>query len=391
MKYFSYLNTAVSIIKAYSGEIPFNLFIKNFFSANKKYGSKDRKQIAGLCYNYFRLGHSVSQLDREEKIITGAFLCEENHSAFLQAVRPEWNEKILLSLAEKIIIVNNDFTIDSIFPWRDELSENVDPTSFSVSFLKQPLLYLRTRPGKEIIVKEKLTHAGLQFDQPYANCISLPNNSKVTELILVDKEAVVQDLNSQKIGEFIQLAVDEIPSEISAWDCCAASGGKSILLHDLAAGKLDLTVSDIRPSIINNLKERFKRAGVKNYKSFIADLSLADRRLPTARYDFILCDAPCTGSGTWARTPENLCFFEKEKIEYYASLQKKILNNSIPLLAESGYFIYITCSVFKKENEEAVKFIKNEFKLELVNMELLKGYDKEADSMFAALFKKPGH
>ena len=54
----------------------------------------------------------------------------------------------------------------------------------------------------------------------------------------------------------------------------------------------------------------------------------------------------------------------------------------------AGSFVYITCSVFKKENEEVVTFIKENFHLKLKQMEVLKGYDKKADSMFVALFEK---
>jgi 16S rRNA (cytosine967-C5)-methyltransferase len=58
-------------------------------------------------------------------------------------------------------------------------------------------------------------------------------------------------------------------------------------------------------------------------------------------------------------------------------------------LEPGGYLLYITCSVFKKENEEAVNFVKEKFHLQLVKMELQKGYDKKADTMFAALLQKP--
>ena len=56
----------------------------------------------------------------------------------------------------------------------------------------------------------------------------------------------------------------------------------------------------------------------------------------------------------------------------------------IPQLQPGGIFIYITCSVFKKENEEMIAFIKEKFHLQLKQMEVLKGYDKKADSMFVA-------
>ncbi|MDE3143943.1 MAG: Fmu (Sun) domain-containing protein, partial [Bacteroidota bacterium] len=72
-----------------------------------------------------------------------------------------------------------------------------------------------------------------------------------------------------------------------------------------------------------------------------------------------------------------------------AALQKKIISNTIPHLAKDGYFLYITCSVFKKENEDAVDFIQQQFpSLQLIKKELLKGYEMKADSMFAALFKR---
>jgi 16S rRNA (cytosine967-C5)-methyltransferase len=69
-------------------------------------------------------------------------------------------------------------------------------------------------------------------------------------------------------------------------------------------------------------------------------------------------------------------------------MQQRIVTNIIPHLQKDGIFIYITCSVFKKENEAMVDFIKEKFHLQLLQMEFLKGYDKKADSMFTAVFKK---
>jgi 16S rRNA (cytosine967-C5)-methyltransferase len=146
--------------------------------------------------------------------------------------------------------------------------------------------------------------------------------------------------------------------------------------------QIKLTVSDVRESILFNLKKRFDVAGIKNYNSIVADLtsdpdSYRDR-LPTSDFNIIIADFPCTGSGTWSRTPEQLYYFNEKKIEEYASLQKRIVSNTISHLQPGGTFIYITCSVFKKENEENVKFITKNFHLKLKQMELLKGYDKKS-------------
>ncbi|HYK56845.1 MAG TPA: Fmu (Sun) domain-containing protein, partial [Flavisolibacter sp.] len=104
-------------------------------------------------------------------------------------------------------------------------------------------------------------------------------------------------------------------------------------------------------------------------------------------FDLVICDAPCSGSGTWSRTPEQLKFFKKEKIEQYAQLQKSIALNAAKSVKLQGYFLYITCSVFKKENEEVVAFIKANTPLQLVSSKYFMGYDRRADTLFAALFR----
>jgi 16S rRNA (cytosine967-C5)-methyltransferase len=56
-------------------------------------------------------------------------------------------------------------------------------------------------------------------------------------------------------------------------------------------------------------------------------------------------------------------------------------------LAKDGWFVYITCSVFKAENEDMVDFIQQHFSSQLLEMKYLKGYDKNADTLFVAYFK----
>jgi 16S rRNA (cytosine967-C5)-methyltransferase len=221
----------------------------------------------------------------------------------------------------------------------------------------------------------------------------LPNSFKAEKIFEINKEVVIQDYNSQQLAGFLEGARRGRQTRVSVWDCCAASGGKSIMAYDVNPN-IELTVSDIRESILVNLKKRFAEAGIKKYKSFVADLAGKSKtqNLPAGRQglksDMIICDAPCTGSGTWSRIPEQLFYFEHTKIEQLSNLQQKIVSNIIPSLQQEGYLLYITCSVFKKENEEIVEFIKREFSLKLIRMEILKGYDIKADTMFAALFQK---
>ena len=54
----SYLSTAVSLVQQYDGSIPLSDFLKQYFSLNKKFGSRDRKHVSHLCYCYYRLGQN---------------------------------------------------------------------------------------------------------------------------------------------------------------------------------------------------------------------------------------------------------------------------------------------------------------------------------------------
>jgi len=408
MRFYSYLNTAKFIIENYDGAVPLAVRLKEFFNANKKSGSRDRGEIAHLCYCFFRLGKSFLEVPIDERILIGLFLCSSEPNEVLAELKAEWNQKVERSADEKYTMLGSEDSMLNVFPWKEQLSEGVDHARFCQSFFVQPDLFLRIRPGYESIVKEKLLKAAIHFEEVSTQCLALPNASKVFQRtsseensIEVDREAVIQDYSSQRIGDFFQSAVQDLKFRITAWDCCAASGGKSLLLYDINPS-IDLTVSDVRQSILVNLKKRFQKAGIKKYHSFVADLTqpnpellhkesfeqTSPKGLLRENFELIICDAPCTGSGTWSRTPEQLYFFDELKIGYYASLQKKIVSNIIPRLGENGFLVYITCSVFKKENEEVVTYMVEQFKLELLTMEALKGYDKKADTMFVAVFRR---
>ncbi|MEP7375846.1 MAG: Fmu (Sun) domain-containing protein [Chitinophagaceae bacterium] len=388
-RYFSYLNSAKEILSLYSGDEPFASFIKKYFAKYKKFGSKDRKQISHLCYCYFRLGTALNNIPAEERILIGLFLCSPQSNEVLKELRPEWNEKAQVSVEEKLSMFNVQRSTLNLFPFQDELTEGIDIGQFILSHLEQPDLFLRLRPGKELIVKQKLEKAGIGFSQLANACIALPNSSGVDSVIELNMEAVVQDYSSQKTGELLaNLKAQTENHKLEVWDCCAASGGKSMMLYDLDP-TIGLTVSDVREPILTNLRKRFKEAGIKKYQSFVIDLTKPVNSLKLQTFNLIICDAPCSGSGTWGRTPEQLVYFKKDKIDKYALLQRQIISNTISQLKPGGYFLYITCSVFKKENEEIAESIRKGFNFHLIKMELLKGYDKKADTMFAALLQKP--
>jgi len=410
-RYHTHLDTAKKIIEQYDGTVPLAAWLKDFFRQHKQMGSGDRRIISALVFGYYRLGHSGKDLDPGERILTGLFLSNHSDNELLNHLKPEWESSLRLPLAEKMR--HCKLPVGQIFPWQDELSDDVDIDLFNQSFLLQPDLFLRIRPGHQEHVLRKLTVAGITYRVMSESCLAVRNATKLDLILELDREAVIQDYNSQETGRFLGLPVRGNPpqplpggdekrfpnsglptpgAELQAllWDCCAASGGKSIMAHDLDP-LIRLTVSDIRESILQNLHKRFKRAEIKNYKSFVTDLTTGEATSSgqaIGSQTHIIADLPCSGSGTWARTPEQLFFFNPKKINQYSRLQKSILANIIPALAPGGQLIYITCSVFKKENEHIVEYIKETGSLNLLKMQLLKGYAMKADSMFVAVLTK---
>jgi 16S rRNA (cytosine967-C5)-methyltransferase len=356
--------------------MPLHTWLKNFFRANKQMGARDRRLLSTLVYGFYRLGHSLPATPIPDRLLAGLFLCTNQPGDFLQHFHPELNEKATLPLEKKIAFFQTQpsgaaFRVTDIFPWPNLLSDAIDHHAFCLSFLRQPDLFLRIRPGFEPAVREKLAATPHEFIPPFT--LRLPNGFKVEDYFTPDQEVVIQDYSSQRIADFF-------PSTppITFWDACAASGGKSILAHDLYPA-MAITVSDIRESILRNLQKRFAQAGIKQYQSFIADLTQPSHTHST-KFDLILVDAPCTGSGTWSRTPEELFFFHPDKLLHYHEIQKKILTQ----IGMASCLIYSTCSVFKMENEEIVAFLRENLDLQQDRMENIKGYDQQADTMFAA-------
>lgn len=381
----AYLHTAAFLLERYTGPEPFHLYLKKFYATNKKYGSRDRKQITQLCYSWLRAGHALQHVGKEEQLIYALFLCSEAPNLLLK----HWNENLFSeatkSLDEKLQLATQQagFEFEKIFPWASDLSLEIETDLFRRSFLLQPHVYLRLRPGREHNVIHTLQAHRIPFERLTEQCIAVSNSIKADTVLNLDSDAVVQDLNSQKVLDLLKQ--HGVLKKFAAWDCCAASGGKSLLLLDTFSNA-HITVSDVRENILHNLHGRFQKAGVKNYNWFVGNAATG---APPHRqkFDVILCDAPCSGSGTWSRTPEQLHHFKSEQIETYALLQKRIVSNVSHYLKPGGLLLYSTCSVFENENEAVVSYLIASTKLNFLKSAYYKGYDSRADTLFAALFQ----
>jgi 16S rRNA (cytosine967-C5)-methyltransferase len=380
----NYLAAAEKIIVAYDGSLPLHHFLKGFFKQHPYMGSRDRRQISQLVYQYYRLGNLWKGVkSTSARILMGNFLCEQEGNELLRFFHPELNDKVALRVEEKLSFLGHEDVTD-IFPFTDQLSAGINDSAFCRSFFTQPHLFIRTRNNKQFSILRLLEKAEVTFEVLGEDAIALPNSTKIDAIITDKSWYEIQDASSQKVGALFNAQAGE-----QWWDSCAASGGKSILLLDKQPA-VKLLVSDVRASIIQNLHQRFKEAGIRHYESVVMDLTapVSLSVIKDRRFDHIILDAPCSGSGTWGRTPESLSFFCEQQIAEYQQLQKKIGSNVVQLLKPGGTLTYITCSVFRQENEDVVAFLEKESGLQQMEGGVIAGYEQRADSMFAVKMLK---
>ena len=382
MKAINQLKTFHRLLEEYPAETPLSKFLPGFYRQNKQMGSTDRKVASRLIYNYFRLGAALPELPSEDRLIVAEFLCNSQVNSFLQHFKPEWAACVGFTLDEKLALVKTaykDFKLADVFPWSNQISEGIDKEAFLKSFFVQPDLFIHVHNGYDHLVKAELNKAEVAFKDEGNGCFALPNGTRLETIFPTQHWFEVQDYSSQQTANFFK------PNKWDQWwDACAASGGKSLLLHEMEPD-IKLVVSDIRESILANLDERFQQAGLRKYQKKLLDLTQnPDQEMHDYAFDGIILDAPCSGSGTWGRTPEMIAQFHPSKIEFFQRLQKSIAQNVARLLKPGKPLIYITCSAFKSENEDVVNFLVKELGLKLEEQAVLTGYENKADTMFVA-------
>jgi 16S rRNA (cytosine967-C5)-methyltransferase len=321
---------AQKLIAAYQGQEPLAAYLKKYFAANKKHGSRDRKSISAFCYAHFRTMHAN-------------------------------------------------------FPLQEAVSKEIDLPVFIHSHTIQPLLFIRIRPWQKEKVVAALDAAAIDYTAINEHCFAFSNTTSLQNVLALNKEAVIQDFNSQALAELLIHVPTSMETPIQVWDACAASGGKTILMYDTMQN-IRMHVSDVRESILFNADKRLQEAGIRPASVQVIDLT--DPFEIKKPFDFVFADLPCSGSGTWGRTPEQIAFFKKENLNSYTQLQSKIIENILPTVKLDGHLLIATCSVYAAENEAHVAAILAQGQFELIEQRYFKGYTNQADTLFGAILKR---
>ena len=160
---------------------------------------------------------------------------------------------------------------------------------------------------------------------------------------LLDTEAFRRgDFEVQDIGSQSLLASLATPPAGHWLDACAGAGGKTLQLARMLGANGRVTAHDVRGPALRELEQRAQRAGLSN-----VDIE----RHPSGRFDGVLVDAPCSGSGTWRRSPHLKWTTSPEIIRNAVEKQLFVLDKFADMVRERGTLVYATCSLCPSENE----------------------------------------
>jgi len=164
---------------------------------------------------------------------------------------------------------------------------------------------------------------------------------------------VVQDESSQ----LVPFALNPQPNE-SILDVCAAPGGKTTHIAERMGNKGQITACDIKQIRLKLIESNAKRLNITNIKTRIHDA----RKKFFTKFDRVLLDAPCSGSGVIRRYPESKWIRSATEIKKLAKQQLQMLQNAASALNPNGVLVYSVCSIHPEECEEVILSLLDTYK-----------------------------
>ncbi len=134
-------------------------------------------------------------------------------------------------------------------------------------------------------------------------------------------------------------------------DACAAPGGKTA--HLLETHELDMTALEVNPARMQRIRETLNRLGL-DARLVCTDAADLSAWWDGKAYDRVLLDAPCSASGVVRRHPDSKWLRRDDDIPRFAAQQRRLLDALWQVIQPGGKLLYVTCSVFKAENEEVI-------------------------------------
>jgi 16S rRNA (cytosine967-C5)-methyltransferase len=330
-----------SIIVAARGKgAPADRIIAEYFRARRYAGSKDRRAVRDLVYRAIRLCGPVPVSGRaamlavagQEPAIAALF----DGSPHGPAPRKEGEEAAKTGLAPKWLAA----TLRASGLGGREIAALMDraPLDIRVNALKADRATL------------ELPEAGEPLAAPQA--LRFASGTPVETWEAYGEGLVeVQDLGSQLIIEALPLRSGD-----TVVDLCAGGGGKTLALAARLGNGARIIAADTDKRRLGNLAPRAARAGAAVDEIVLLDpgREMAALAPIAGKADHVLVDAPCSGSGTWRRSPEGRWRLDPAELALLNHLQDHVLDIAAQLVRPGGTIAFVTCSLLDAEGADRI-------------------------------------
>lgn len=361
--------TALAVLRdvreAVANGRPADVALADLFKRNRHYGSRDRRFFSALVFSWFRWSGWLDRLPATPAQAAAAYALDatEPHPAAL-VWNPAFEPAGILDLQAKSLAVARWFNLAQPPAWQDLVPAWTEPEllhagqpglfhRFVTAVQARPPVWLRCKRGRSAEVLSALRDAGL----PARTHTTVPDAIAVEGAIpaaqlqrATDGAFEVQDLASQCVGHFC----DAQPGE-HWWDVCAGAGGKALHLADVLGDAGSVIATDVRRSALGELARRARASHASNVTIRESQAAGVVPVLPAASQDGILVDAPCSGMGTWNRSPDARWRTSREDLPRLAEQQLAILRQAAPALRAGGRLIYAVCSLARTETANVVQ------------------------------------
>jgi 16S rRNA (cytosine967-C5)-methyltransferase len=326
--------------------------IQAIFATNRAFGSRDRKLYRELIYTtlrYLPWVEPLLDLDPDRATQTVAWLASDLPAtrAFRAAMTTGW-PACPPTLAAKAAHLKSD-PAELVPAWfTRHTAEALGAANLDTLNARAPLwLRLQADDAGKVLNEFTVQKWDFRRSDVLPDAVQLLTDADVKRTESWEQGLVeVQDLGSQ----LILASVGVEPG--GRWlDACAGAGGKSLQLARLLGAAGSVAAYDVRREALRELEIRATRAGlVGRGRDRITILTSP----PTEAYDGVLVDAPCSGSGTWRRSPHLKWTTSAADITQAAEKQRVLLNEFSARVRPGGRLVYATCSLSRFENEDVV-------------------------------------
>jgi 16S rRNA (cytosine967-C5)-methyltransferase len=345
---------------------PVGIALSDWGKAHRFAGSGDRNAIGGLVYDALRRRSSIAWAmgaDTPRALAIGAAMAAFRMDAEAVAAACDGSAHTPEPLSDLERAGLNRPLDDAPPHIQADIPEWLWP-SFTAAFggtaVEQGRKLAERAPADLRVntlksTREKVLKALAEFGAepcPYSPVgVRVPAPGGTTRTPNLEAEAAFQAgwCEIQDEGSQIAALLAGAGPRLQVLDLCAGAGGKTLAMAAQMQNTGQIYAYDDDRNRLKPIFERVKRAGVRNVQILKGGDGPALTALG-AKFDLVLVDAPCTGTGVWRRRPESKWKLKPRNIEERQAEQISVLTTARGLTKPGGRLVYVTCSVLPEEN-----------------------------------------